>query len=491
MVTGFVVMTTVVVTGDSAANAADQGEQVGFMNPASGRWILGGREDFFFGVKNDIPFLGDWDGNGTDTPGLYRSTSGFAYVRNTRDTGVADESWFMGNPGDIPIVGDWDGDGKDSFGVYRPSEGKVYLRNATTTGPAEIEYFFGKKGDKPFAGDFNGDGKDTVGLHRESTGLVYMTNQTGSVPAVANTDLSFFWGDPNDIMLSGDWTGDGTDTPGLVRPSASTLFLRFENTLGFADLTRIVDHADWRPVAGRIPGAPATFELELSGAAEAPAPGDSDGSGLATIGITGSGEVCYELQVGGVSGLTQAHIHTGAAGLAGPIEVDLNLPGNGLAGCVSTTEQLAREILDEPQTYYLNLHNAEFPGGALRGQLAERRQWDLGLVGARVVPAGNGDADAFVEIELEVVTNGRVCITSYEAQRLGNVSSVLLRNAVEGARGPRVVNLTFGGDGTGCVGANPIFVTTMIIAAPFDYYLEIRTTQYPKGAVRAQLFSGD
>ena len=110
-------MSVVAAIGAPAALAADDGEQVGFANPASGRWILGGTEDFFFGVKNDIPFLGDWDGNGTDTPGLYRAKSGFAYVRNTRDTGVADASWFMGNPGDIPIVGDWDGDGKDSFGV--------------------------------------------------------------------------------------------------------------------------------------------------------------------------------------------------------------------------------------------------------------------------------------------------------------------------------------------------------------------------------------
>ena len=478
-----------IATTATTALAADEGEHVGVANAASGRWILGGNEDFFFGVKNDVAFLGDWDGNGTDTPGLYRPTSGFAYVRNTRDTGVADASWFIGNPGDIPIVGDWDGDGKDSFGVYRPSQGKVYLRNAITTGAAEIEYFFGNPGDKPFAGDFDGDGKDTVGLHRESTGLVYMTNETASV-GVASTDLEFFWGDPNDVVFSGDWTGDGTDTPGLLRPSASTLFLRFENTLGFADLTRIVDNSHWRPVSGRIPGAPSTFELELSGAPEAPDPGDPDGSGLANIGITGSGEVCYELVVGGVGGITAAHILSGLPGLAGPVVVNLDTPGNGLAGCVTTTPEIARDILDEPQTYYVNLHNGEFPGGALRSQLAERRDWDLGLVAARVVPSGTGDVDAFVEIGLEVVTNGRVCITSYEAERLGNVTSVLLRSGVEGAEGPRVVNLTFGGDRTGCVGATPTITATMIVAAPFDYYLEIRTTQFPGGAVRAQLTSG-
>ncbi len=481
-------MSVIVATGN-AAPAAEGGDQVGFANSKSGRWVLGGSEDFFFGVKNDIPFLGDWDGNGTDTPGLYRPTSGFAYIRNTRDTGAADASWFMGNPGDIPIVGDWDGDGRDSFGVYRPSQGKVYLRNAITTGPAEIEYFFGRPGDKPFAGDFNGDGKDTVGLHRESTGLVYMTNQTGSTPAVAPTDLEFFWGDPGDVVFAGDWTGDGTDTPGLLRPSSSTVFLRFQNTQGVADLSRIVDNPDWRPVAGLIPGAPSTFVLELSGAAEVPDPGDPDGAGLATIRIADSGEVCFELEVSGIGAPTAAHIHSGPAGQAGGVIVNLDVPGNGLAGCVITSDQNARAILDEPENYYINVHNGDFPAGALRGQVAELRDWNLTLIGARVVP-GPGDADAFAAVGLEVVTNGRVCITSYLEERLASETSVLLRNAVEGERGPRVVNLTFGGDRTGCVGANPRFVTTMIVAAPFDYYLEIRTTQFPRGAVRAQLTAG-
>ncbi|NIP96306.1 MAG: hypothetical protein GWO24_23885, partial [Akkermansiaceae bacterium] len=101
---------------------------------ANGLWTVPGVEPFFFGVAGDIPFLGDFDGNGVRTPGLYRPTSGLAYIRNTLDTGVADLSWFMGNPGDQPLVGDWDGDGIDSFGIYR--NGVVHLRNAQTTGVA-------------------------------------------------------------------------------------------------------------------------------------------------------------------------------------------------------------------------------------------------------------------------------------------------------------------------------------------------------------------
>ncbi|NNL48779.1 MAG: bifunctional metallophosphatase/5'-nucleotidase, partial [Acidimicrobiia bacterium] len=142
-----------------------------------GQWLVPGADGpFFYGDPGDTPFLGDWNGDGVQTPGLYRPSTGFAYVRDTNDFGVADRDWFMGNPGDIPLVGDWDGDGVDSFGVYRPSEGKVYLRNAQTTGFADVEYYFGNPGDAPFSGDFDGDGIDTVGLFRETAGLVYFRN---------------------------------------------------------------------------------------------------------------------------------------------------------------------------------------------------------------------------------------------------------------------------------------------------------------------------
>ena len=55
----------------------------------------------------DKPVAGDWDGNGTDTVGIYRN--GWFYLRNSNTNGIADLIFALGVQGDEPIVGDWDG----------------------------------------------------------------------------------------------------------------------------------------------------------------------------------------------------------------------------------------------------------------------------------------------------------------------------------------------------------------------------------------------
>lgn len=123
-----------------------------------------------------------------------------------------------------------------------------------------------------------------------------------------------------------------------------------------------------------IPAAAATRALSatLTGAAEAPGPGDPDGSGMARIRLNPSeGEVCFKLLVSGIAPATAAHIHVGATGVPGPIVVPLTPPTDGFSsGCVSGVDvELIRDIGSNPADYYVNVHNADFPGGALRGQL--------------------------------------------------------------------------------------------------------------------------
>lgn len=224
----------------------------------NGLWTVPGADPFFFGVAGDIPFLGDFNGDGVRTPGLYRSSTGLGYIRNTLDTGIADLEWFMGNPGDVPLVGDWDGDGIDSFGVYR--KGTVYLRNALSTGPAEVEpYSFGNPGDVPFAGDFDGNGIDTVGLHRPATGQIFISNS--HVTSVA--ELEFFFGNPDDLFVGGDWDGDGTDTVGVVRPSTGTFFYRNSNDQGVAD-GEFDFNGDHRPVVPHQAPFEATYTVTFT-----------------------------------------------------------------------------------------------------------------------------------------------------------------------------------------------------------------------------------
>ncbi len=196
--------------GGSEAPPADppnEGSAGGYVD-AGGQWFLPGLAPFWFGVPGDIPFLGDWNGDGLETPGLYRPSTGYAYVRNSNDTGMADTEWYMGIPGDVPLVGDWDGDGIDSFGVFRSSEAKVYLRNGLSTGFADVEFMYGAPGDLVFAGDFNGDGADDIGAYR--SGRAYLRFELTSGMA----DLEFAV-QADDIVV-GDWNDDGVDDIGAV-----------------------------------------------------------------------------------------------------------------------------------------------------------------------------------------------------------------------------------------------------------------------------------
>jgi hypothetical protein len=231
------------------------------VDTSAGKWYLydatgGLGTSFYYGNPGDFPIYGDWDGDGVETPGLYRQSDGFVYLRNANTEGVADIKFFFGDPGDVPIAGDFNGDGFDTVSIYRPSNQTFFIinelgENNGGLGAAEFSYVFGNPGDKPFVGDFNGNGVETVGLHRESTGLVYYRN----THTQGNAENQFIFGDPGDRFIAGDWTDDGVFTPGLYRPSNSTLFFKYTNTQGNADnqFIPIPNNTAWVPISGSRP----------------------------------------------------------------------------------------------------------------------------------------------------------------------------------------------------------------------------------------------
>jgi hypothetical protein len=83
--------------------------------------------------------------------------------------------------------------------------------------------------------------------------------------------------------------------------------------------------------------------------------------------------VCFSLAVTGITPATAAHIHVAPAGVPGPVVVTLAPPTSGSSsGCVSGVDaDLIKAIRQHPELYYVNVHNVEFPGGALRGQLSK------------------------------------------------------------------------------------------------------------------------
>jgi hypothetical protein len=237
--------------------ASDRCETVASVD-SGGQWALLQKLDFmppitsfYYGDPGDMPFMGDWDGIGEATPGLYRQSDGFVYLRNSNTQGNAELEFFFGNPGDVPLVGDFNGDGFDTVSIWRPSEARVFIINelgedGAGLGAAEFDFYFGNSGDTPFIGDFDGDGVDTIGLYRESTGFVYLTNSL----ATGNADLSFFFGNPGDKVLAGDWDGDGDDTVAVYRASAGRIYINLENAPGTADWSSSIGVFPWVISAG-------------------------------------------------------------------------------------------------------------------------------------------------------------------------------------------------------------------------------------------------
>lgn len=117
--------------------------------------------------------------------------------------------------------------------------------------------------------------------------------------------------------------------------------------------------------------AGARFTATLDGASEVPGPGDADGMGTATVRVNpGREQLCYSITVSGIAPARAAHIHEAAAGSAGPVVIGLNAPTGGTSqGCVTVSREFAKEFIKNPGDYYVNVHNADFPGGAVRGQL--------------------------------------------------------------------------------------------------------------------------
>jgi predicted outer membrane repeat protein len=156
----------------------------------------------------------------------------------TRPQGsVCDIGAFEAVPGPVP----------DTVGLVDVSQGIWYLRN---TAGQVTSFFYGNPVDLPIAGDWDGDGDATPGLYRQSDGFFYARNSNTQGPA----DAACFAGDPSDVPVVGDWDGDGDDNLGIYRPSEQMFYL-FTITctgspMGAAQISFLFGNPGDKPVAG-------------------------------------------------------------------------------------------------------------------------------------------------------------------------------------------------------------------------------------------------
>lgn len=119
------------------------------------------------------------------------------------------------------------------------------------------------------------------------------------------------------------------------------------------------------PALARVPQQ----QVILTGEQEVPDPGDPNGRGQFSWSLDGQ-RLCYLLSVKRIGTAAAAHIHRGRVGVAGPVRVTLAAPApRASAGCVDLSATLADKLRDYPRRFYVNVHNAKYPAGALRGQL--------------------------------------------------------------------------------------------------------------------------
>jgi hypothetical protein len=161
-----------------------------------------------------VPLSGDINGDRFTDLVLYDPAKKTFLVDYNLDGKIDESLPFLAlEPGDIPILGDWDGDGKDTPGYFRPGEASWHLFNSFSTNDP-IFYQFGMETDIPISGDWNRDGKDELGLYRADSGYTFLVNDMSDLDK--STALN---GTPGSIPVVMPREGAGHDTVAYVQGS--------------------------------------------------------------------------------------------------------------------------------------------------------------------------------------------------------------------------------------------------------------------------------
>lgn len=359
--------------------------------------------------------------------------------------------------------------------------------------------------------------------------------ETSAELALATTDV-LGWDDTTINLARGDDFADALTLAPLAGETESAVVLTgTPDALAAPTFDYLQDGCggiDTLVVAGgpgAVDGNVATSAQLASGCALVAAPlsgdqevssGDPDGSGTFHLFSDGS-SLCLALAVDEVAPPTAAHLHASPAGQDGPVVVDLeadfelglsvscaeddDVDGAALSTATGldldgTEPEFVAQGIASPANFYVNVHNAEYPAGALRGQLDPPTNFpattmsaaketdgtdfatssESGTALARTYPGSNGSVCVFVD------ANGLTSPAQAMHVHTGRVDQVGAVVVDLGVGHPRTGSFTHLACGTPEDDA-PGTTRSEILTQGEGHYLNLHTTAEPAGAVRGQV----
>lgn len=133
-------------------------------------------------------------------------------------TDVVDHIFAMGQEGDLPVIGDWNGDGIRTTGLFQDGYWTFDVDGNGKIDGKDLVADYGQVGDLPVVGDFDGDGVEEIGVFRDGKWIVD-TNRNFELDA---QDKVFEMGQAGDQPVVGDFDGDGVDEPAVYRPQGNS-----------------------------------------------------------------------------------------------------------------------------------------------------------------------------------------------------------------------------------------------------------------------------
>jgi hypothetical protein len=198
-------------------------------SPSKSIWYAEGfSPNWHFGLSDDIPFAGDFDGDGITEFALLRHGSPTHMLTLNILSGEPTDHTF-GATGDVAVPGDYDNpqDGETDLAVWQPSLGWRWISSATGVSIPATRW--GRTDDVPVQADYDNDGTTDFTVFRPSTKTWYvlLSSEVGQVLEVQSKVF-----EPGDIPVAGDFNGDGYADWALWRPSNGTWYVGYNNYAG-------------------------------------------------------------------------------------------------------------------------------------------------------------------------------------------------------------------------------------------------------------------